>query len=130
MESYLQKNLYVYRRSYKYYFKIGLFLSILKIMLNISGVSGIYYLPLILIGLLSSVVEILEKTLNINERIESYKFSYKFYKQLLHYYRAQKLNEDEINLREHEFNNNLNFFPLEKYLKESQLNGYNIDVEN
>lgn len=124
MESYLQKQLFVYRRTYKYYFRIGVLLSLLKSIFNVMSLSGYYYFPLTLFTLISGSIEILDKSLKIAERTEEYRHSYKFYRQFLHLYKAGKLNESEIHLREQELNNNFNFFPREKYLKEAELNGY------
>jgi hypothetical protein len=44
-----------------------------------------------------------DKRLKTSERIEDYRFIYKFCTQLLHLYKADKLDEKEINLREEEF---------------------------
>jgi hypothetical protein len=38
-------------------------------------------------------------------------------------YKADKINEKEINLREEEFVSNFNYFPREKYLEKVRLNG-------
>lgn len=124
MEDYLEKQLFVYRRSYKFFFRIGVFISILKSLFSVIGLTGYYYFPLTLLSLVGGCLEILEKSLKISERTEEYKHAYKFYRQFLHFHRAKKLTESEINLREQELNNNFNFFPREKYLKIVKLNGY------
>ena len=95
-------------------------------ILNIVSVSGIYFLPLTFLSLISGIFEILEKSLRISERTEEYKFVYKFYQQMLNNYRSNKINENEINTRESELEQNLIFFPLEQYLKEAGLNGYGV----
>jgi hypothetical protein len=41
----------------------------------------------------------------------------------LHLYKADKINEKEINLREEKFVSNFNDFPREKYLEKVHLNG-------
>jgi hypothetical protein len=41
----------------------------------------------------------------------------------LHLYKADKINEKDINLREEEFVSNFNYFPREKYLEKVHLNG-------
>jgi hypothetical protein len=68
---------------------------------------------------ISVITEILDNQLNttvkLNEHIEEYKSSYKFYLELLHLLKAKKINDDEINLLEKDFINNLKYFPLEKY---------------
>jgi hypothetical protein len=123
METYLQKRLYVYRKSYIYFYKIGIGLSISKLLFSASGLSSLALPPLVCLSLGAGVIEILDKRLKISERIEEYKLIYKFYRQLLHLYKADKINEKEINLREEEFVSNFNYFPREKYLEKVHLNG-------
>jgi hypothetical protein len=123
MEKYLQKRLYVYRKSYIYFYKIGIGLSISKLLFSASGLSSLALPPLVCLSLGAGVLEILDKRLKISERIEEYKLIYKFYRQLLHLYKADKINEKEINLREEEFVSNFNYFPREKYLEKVRLNG-------
>jgi hypothetical protein len=123
MEKYLQKRLYVYRKSYIYFYKIGIGLSISKLVFSASGLSSLALPPLVCLSLGAGVLEILDKRLKISERIEEYKLIYKFYRQLLHLYKADKINEKEINLREEEFVSNFNYFPREKYLEKVHLNG-------
>ena len=109
MEKYLQKRLYVYRKSYIYFYKIGIGLSINKLLFSASGLSSLALPPLVCLSLGAGVIEILDKRLKISERIEEYKLIYKFYRQLLHLYKADKINEKEINLREEEFVSNFNY---------------------
>jgi hypothetical protein len=123
MEKYLQKRLYVYRKSYLYFYKIGIGLSISKLLFSASGLSSLALPPLVCLSLGAGVIEILDKRLKISERIEEYKLIYKFYRQLLHLYKADNINEKEINLREQEFVSNFNYFPREKYLEKVHLNG-------
>jgi hypothetical protein len=125
MEKYLQKRLNVYRKSYIYFYKIGIGLSISKLLFSASGLSSLALPPRVCLSLGSGVIEILDKRLKISERIEEYtrKLIYKFYRQLLHLYKANKINEKEINLREEEFVSNFNYFPREKYLEKVHLNG-------
>jgi hypothetical protein len=123
MEKYLQKRLYVYRKSYLYFYKIGIGLSISKLLFSASGLSSLALPPLVCLSLGAGVIEILDKRLKISERIEEYKLIYKFYRQLLHLYKADKINEKEINLREEKFISNFNYFPREKYLEKVHLNG-------
>ena len=120
----LEKRQYVYRKSYKYYFKIGIGLSIGKIMFCTSGLSGFALPPLTVLSLGAGIIEILDRSYSTAERIEEYKMAYKFYKQMLLLYKGNKLTEEEINMREYEFIANLKYLPREKYLKEMKLNGY------
>lgn len=126
MEDYLQKQLLVYRKSYHFFFRIGILLSISKTVFSVSSLLSYFYFPLTSLTLITSCLEVLEKSLKISERVEEYKHAYKFYRQFLHQFRAKTLSATEINAREQELNNNFNFFPLEKYLKETQLNGYGV----
>jgi hypothetical protein len=123
MEKYLQKRLYVYRKSSLYFYKIGIGLSISKLLFTASGLSSLALPPLVCLSLGPGIIEILDKRLKISERIEEYKLIYKFYRQLLHLYKADKINEKEINLREEEFVSNFNYFPREKSLEKVHLNG-------
>jgi hypothetical protein len=88
-------------------------LSISKLLFSASGLSSLALPPLVCLSLGAGVIEILDKRLKISERIEEYKLIYKFYRQLLHLYKADKINEKEINLREEKFVSNLNYFPRE-----------------
>jgi hypothetical protein len=124
MEKYLQKRLYVYRKSYIYFYKIGIGLSISKLLFSASGLSSLALPQLFCLSLGAGVIEILDKRLKLSERIEEYKLIYKFYSELLHLFNARKITEDEINLFEKDFINNLKYFPREKYLKKMKLNGY------
>ena len=124
MDDYLQKRMYVYRKSYKYFYKIGITLCIVKLSFSTSGLAGIVITPLIALSLGAGIIEILDKSLKIAERREEYQLCYKFYCQLLHLYKVNKLSEADIYIREQEFIQNLQYFPREKYLKQVNLNGY------
>ncbi|CAH1099299.1 unnamed protein product [Psylliodes chrysocephalus] len=125
MEEYLEKRLFVYRKSFNYYSQISILLLILKLFFSVSGISGYLYLPLCFISLFSGIAEIFERSIRQNERLTEYRVCYKFYKQMLDLNKAQKLNNQEIYLREKEFIENIQFFPREKYLKQAEINGYN-----
>jgi hypothetical protein len=84
MEKYLQQRLYVYRKSYIYFYKIVIGLSISNLLFSASGLSSLALPPLVCLSLGAVVIEILDKRLKISERIEEYKLIYKFYRQLLH----------------------------------------------
>ncbi len=58
----------------------------------------------------------LEQQLKIGQRIEEYRFAYKFYQELLNLYKAKELSESDVSKRV-EFIKTLNFFPREKYIK-------------
>lgn len=89
-----------------------------------SSLSGFALPPLIVLSLGAGIIEILDKSFTIAERTEEYKMTYKFYKQLHLLYKAQKINQDEVYIRESEFVANLKYLPREKYLKDVKLNGY------
>lgn len=125
MEEYLEKKLYVFRKSYNFYFKINLIILILKVTFSVSTISCYYYLPLAMFSLFTAIIEIIEKSIKMNERIIEYRLAYKFYNSSLNLYKAKKLTEEEIRLRENDFIENIQFFAREKYIKQTQLNGYN-----
>jgi len=125
METYLEKNMLVYRKSYNYYSKVSFCLLALKLFLSTIGPVGYFLLPLLtMFSLLNGIVEIFEKSYKLNERIIEYRICFKFYNQLILLYRSNKINEDSIFLKEADFKETINFFPREKYLKQTQLNGY------
>jgi hypothetical protein len=128
MKEYLQKRMYVYRKSYKYFLILKICSSFGKALFATSALGGIVLPPLFAIIPLSVLIEILDNqfntTVKLNERIEEYKSSYKFYSELLHLFNAKKSTEIEINLLEKDFINNLKYFPVEKYLMKMGLNGY------
>lgn len=53
-------------------------------------------------------------TVKVNECIEEYKSSYKFYSELLYLFKAKQTTEDEIKMVEKDFINKLKYFLLEK----------------
>lgn len=124
MEEYLLKKIYVYRKSYHHYHKINVVLSISKFLCSSLGLSAFVMVPLAALSLSAGIVEVIEKAINIQERKEEYKQSYKFYKQLLNLYKSNALTEEEVYKREEDFINNLVHLPREKYMKQTQLNGY------
>lgn len=124
MEEYLEKRMFVYRKSYNFYSKISTLLLVFKLLFSASGITAIYYLPLSYLSLCSGIIEIFEKSVKQNERLSEYRVSYKFYRQMLDLFKAQKLEREEIYLREKEFIENIQFFPREKYLKDVEMNGY------
>lgn len=124
MEEYLLKKIYVYRKSYHHYHKINVSLSITKFLLSSLGLSAFVMIPLGALSLSAGIVEVIDKALNLLERKEEYKQSYKFYKQLLNSYKSRALTEEEVYMREEDFIKNLVYLPREKYMKQTQLNGY------
>lgn len=124
MEEYLEKRIYIYRKSFNLYQKISISLSISKFAFSSSGLAAFIFVPLAALSLSVGIVEIVEKSLNILEKKEEYKQCYVFYKQLLNLLKSKSISEDEIYMREQDFINNLKFFPVEKYVKQTQLNGY------
>ena len=124
MEEYLEKRIYVYRKSYNLYQKISISLSISKFILSASGLSAFVLIPLAALSLSAGIVEVIEKSINILEKKEEYKQCYIFYKQLQNLFKSSSISEDEIYTKEKDFINNLKYFPVEKYVKQTQLNGY------
>lgn len=124
MEEYLEKKKYVFRKSYNFYFKINLIVLILKVSFSVSTISSYYYLPLSVLSFITVIIEVIEKSVKMNERLIEYRLTYKFYNSLLNLYKVKKLSEEEIRLRENDFIENIQFFAREKYIKQAQLNGY------
>lgn len=124
MEEKLEKWLYVYRKSHRYYSNVSLALSVGKFLFSTSSLSAFALLPLASLSIAAGVIEIVDKSLQISERKEEYKYAYKFYKTLLLGLRAGKLTEADALMKEQEFVRDLKYFPMEKYLKKQSLNGY------
>lgn len=124
MEQKLESWLYVYRKSYKFYSDVSLSLTVAKFLFGTSSLTAFALLPLASLSIVVSVIEIIDKSLHISERKEEYKFTYKFYKSLLNSLRAKTVSEEEALIKEQEFIKDLQYFPMEKYLKKKGLNGY------
>lgn len=128
MEEYLKKRMYVYRKSYKYFLKCKIGISLSKAIFATSSLSGIAVTPLFAISAISVIIEILDNefktSLKLMDRVEEYKLSFNFYCELLHLFEARQISEEEIHLREKDFIKNLKYFPREKYLKQMKINGY------
>lgn len=124
VEEYLEKKVFVYRKSYAYYSKISTTLLISKFLFSSSGLSAFVFVPLAALSLGATFIEVLEQPLKIGQRKEEYRFVYKFYQELLNLYKGGELSESDVSKREAEFIKTLNFFPREKYIKQAKLNGY------
>jgi hypothetical protein len=123
MESYLEKKVFVYRKSYTFYSKIDTMLIFSKFLFSSSGLSAFAFVPLAALSLGAALIEVLEQPLKIRQRKEEYRFAYKFYQELLNLYKAGELSESDVSKRELEFIKTTNFFPREKYIKQVKLNG-------
>ncbi len=124
METYLEKKVFVYRKSYAFYSKINTTLLVSKFLFSSSGLSAFAFVPLASLSLGAALIEVLEQPLKIGQRKEEYRFAYKFYQELLNLYKGGELSEFDVSKREAEFIKTLNFFPREKYIKQAKLNGY------
>ncbi len=124
MEEYLEKKVFIYRKSYAYYSKINTSLLISKFLFSSLGLSAFALVPLAVLSLGATFIEVLEQPLKIGQRKEEYRFAYKFYQELLNLYKGGELSESDVSKREAEFIKTLNFFPREKYIKQTKLNGY------
>jgi hypothetical protein len=71
MEKYLQKRLYVYRKSSIYFYKIGIGLSISKLLFSASGLSSLALPPLVCLSLGAGVIEILDKRLKYQKELKN-----------------------------------------------------------
>jgi hypothetical protein len=124
MEEYLEKKIFVYRKSYAFYSKVNTSLLITKFIFSSSGLSAFAFLPLAALSLGAALIEVLEQPLKIGQRKEEYRIAFKFYQELLNLYKSGELNESDVSKREAEFVKSTNFFPREKYIKQVRLNGY------
>jgi hypothetical protein len=124
MEEYLEKKVFVYRKSYAFYSKIDTTLLVSKFLFSSSGLSAFAFVPLAALSLGAALIEVLEQPLKISQRKEEYRFAYKFYQELLNLYKASELSDFDVSKREAEFIKTTNFFPREKYIKLVKLNGY------
>jgi hypothetical protein len=124
MENYLEKKVFVYRKSYSFYSKIDTMLLVSKFLFSSSGLSAFAFVPLAALSLGAALIEVLEQPLKIGQRKEEYRFAYKFYQELLNLFKAGELSESDVSKRELEFIKTTSFFPREKYIKQVKLNGY------
>jgi len=124
MEEYLEKKIFVYRKSYAFYSKIDTTLLVSKFIFTSSGLSAFAFVPLAALSLGAALIEVLEQSLKIAQRKEEYRFAYKFYQKLLNLNKSGDLNDSDVSKREAEFIKTTNFFPREKYIKQVKSNGY------
>ena len=124
MEEYLEKKVFVYRKSYAFYSKIDTTLLVSKFLFSSSGLSAFAFVPLAALSLGAAFIEVLEQSLKIGQRTEEYRFAYKFYQELLNLYKAGELSDSDVSKKEAEFIKSLNFSPRKKYVKQAKLNGY------
>jgi hypothetical protein len=124
MEEYLEKKVFVYRKSYAFYSKIDTTLLVSKFLFSSSGISAFAFIPLASLSLGTALIEVLELSLKIGQRKEEYRFTYKFYQELLNLFKVGELSDSDVTKREVEFIKTTNFFPREKYIKQVKLNGY------
>jgi hypothetical protein len=124
MEDYLEKQIFVYRRSFKYYMGMSNIFSISKFICGASGLTAFAFLPLASLSLSVGVFAFLDKHYNVGEKKEVYKMGWKFYKDLQLKYKAKKISEEEIYEQERNFIQNLTYLPRECYIKKMKLNGY------
>src|SRR5215475_6820149 len=96
LDIYLEKCVYVYRRSCKDFSNLNSVLFFLKSCFGASSLTAFAFLPLAGLSLGVVVVEIIEKSLNVNEKKEVYKIAFKFYKELLLKYKAGKITMEEV----------------------------------
>src|SRR5580698_7690801 len=121
MEEYLEKKIFVYRKSYAFYSKIDTTLLVSKFIFTSSGLSAFAFVPLAALSLGAALIEVLEQSLKIAQRKEEYRFAYKFYQKLLNLNKSGDLNDSDVSKREAEFIKTTNFFPREKYIKQAKL---------
>lgn len=124
MEEYLEKRKYVYRKSYKYYDNLDFLITSGEFLCSASGLAAFVFLPLAGLSLSAGLIELIRRNIKCLQRKQEYKNALKFYNELLLLYKAGKITEEEICLRENTFLQNLEFLPREKYLKKAKINGH------
>lgn len=125
MNEYLEKRMYVYRKSYNFYKNLSLYILILKLLSSAIGSVGFIYNPILsTLSLVNGVLILIERNINQNEKLSEFLIVYKFYNRILLLFKAQQITEEEINIREKDLLEHIQFFPREKYLKVTGLNGY------
>ena len=125
MNEYLEKRMYVYRKSYNFYKNLSLYILILKLLSSTVGSFGFIYNPILSpLSLVNGVLILIERNIKQNEKISEFLIVYKFYYRILLLFKAQQITEEEINIREKDLLEHIQFFPREKYLKVTGLNGY------
>jgi len=79
MEEYLEKKVFVYRKSYAFYSKIDTTLLVSKFLFSSSGLSALAFVPLAALSLGAALIEVLEQPLKIGQRKEEYRIAIKNY---------------------------------------------------
>lgn len=130
MEKYLEDRLYVYRKSYNYYYKIDTCTLVLNLILSTIGPSlGIFIdVHLAILSYITGLLLGLDKILKIKEIMIDFQKCYKFYEDLLLQYRSGKINDQDIFDKESAFKKSITTTAVEKYLKRKGLNGYSSDI--
>lgn len=121
---YLEKKMYVYRRSYKYFQKLDILLTTTEFLCSASGLTAFVFLPLATLSLSAGIVEIVRKQLKVKEKVQEFKMITKFYYKLKSDVMNTDITDDEVKEKESEFLSHIEYFPKEKYLKQKKLNGY------
>ncbi len=68
MEEYLEKKVFVYRKSYAFYSKIDATLLVSKFLFSSSCLSAFVFIPLASLSLGTALIEVLEPSLKIGQR--------------------------------------------------------------
>src|SRR5258705_11758600 len=121
MQEYIEKKIYVYRKSYKYYRNISTAFLISKCLLIVSGLSAFVFLPLASLSLGAAINQIIEEQFNFKEQEALCKKTFQFYIELLNIYQQ---GEEDILKFEEKFIKSVYAIPREKYLKQMGLNGF------
>ena len=100
MEEYLEKKVFVYRKSYVFYSKIDTTLLVSKFLFSSSSLSAFAFIPLASLSLGTALIEVLELSLKISQRKEEYRFTYKFYQELLNLFKVGELSDSDVSKRE------------------------------
>jgi hypothetical protein len=118
MERDIKNQIYIYRKSFRFYYKLGMFILLLKCVLGISGVSAFVCSYLAPLSLGAPTIDLVTKKLDIEERKAEYHMAYKFYEECYNKYKAKSLNDTDFYQLAADFLKSQTYLPREKYMKE------------
>src|SRR5258705_12733700 len=122
MQEYIEKKIYVYRNSYKYYRNISTAFLISKCLVSASGLSAFVFLPLASLSLGAAIIQIIEDHFNFKQQELLCTILYRIIK----YFQ-----QGEVDILKYEENliKTVHAMPREKYLKQMALNGFKYKTE-
>lgn len=129
-KKYLMSWYYVHRRSHVFYYRLSIILFLFKAAFTLGGLSAfIGPLPIIVISLGALLIEVGDKVYKVSEKMHEFERMAADYRDLLYSFTIAPTDTDAILRREREIKKNSKFYPLETYLRDMRLNGYQYKVE-